>query len=401
MVVTINKSTASGVIIAPPSKSYAHRLLICAALSNQECTVRNIVLSKDILATISCLETLGYCIKVNNNIVKIIPTKNKLDETLIFNCDESGSTLRFMIPIALTTGKKLIFKGSKRLIERGISSYLDIFNSCNINAVIDENSITLNGRLVPGNYKIEGNISSQFISGMLFALPLLNDDSSLEVITNIESKNYIDITLDVLGKCNINVKESKNVYSIKKGKYKCSEFIVEGDYSNSAFLDALNYLEGSVLIKDLNQDSCQGDKVYKKYFDLLNNQYAKIDISDCIDLGPILFCFAALKHGGHFINTKRLRIKECDRISCLKKEFDKFGIELNDLENEVIIKNNNIHKPSDALVGHNDHRIIMALSIMLTVYGGVIKEVEAVCKSYPNFFNDLLNLNIDCKIDNE
>lgn len=401
MVVTINKSNASGVITAPPSKSYAHRLLICAALSNQECTIENIALSKDILATISCLESLGYSINVTNSTAVVKPTNNILSDTLLFDCGDSGSTLRFMIPIALTTGKKLVFKGTKRLIVRGISSYFDIFNLCNIDAFIDENTITLSGKLLPGNYKIEGNISSQFISGMLFALPLLNDDSTLEITTNIESKNYIDITLDVLTKCNIKVYEQKNIFNIKKGKYECSELITEGDYSNASFIDALNYLGGSVIINGLKEHSYQGDKIYKKYFEILNKEYSKIDISNCIDLGPILFCFAALKHGGHFVNTRRLKIKESNRITSLKEELYKFGVELIEFDNEVIIKNDSIHKPNEVIDGHNDHRIIMALAIMLSVYGGKIIDADAVDKSYPDFFNDLKKINIDCEIINK
>lgn len=395
MVVTINKSIANGVIQAPPSKSYAHRLLICAALSNSDTLVYNVNLSKDIIATINCLRTLGYIVQIDNDIVNIKKDSKTLEDTLIFNCGESGSTLRFMIPIALTTGKKIIFKGSKRLIERGILPYIEIFNKCGIDIIKDEVSITFIGKLKTGNYEIVGDVSSQFISGLLFALPLLDEPSTLTVTTNLESKNYIDMTIDAMAKSKVIIEKENNTYKINPSKYYHSDFIVEGDYSNASFLDAFNYLGGSVKINGLNLNSYQGDKVYKEYFELLDKGFSTIDLSNCIDLGPILFCFASLKHGGHFINTKRLKIKESDRIKDIKVELEKFGIELIEKENEVIINNNNIHKPNCILNGQNDHRIIMALSVMLSVYGGSISGYDAVDKSYPNYFSDLSKLNIE------
>lgn len=397
MRIRISKSTANGIINAQPSKSYSHRLLIAASLSNQESIVENIVLSNDIISTINCLKTLKKEIIIKNNTAYIKTLNEPLEDELIFDCNESGSTLRFMIPIGTLTGKRLIFKGTKKLISRGIGPFEEILTQLGFYIEIQEEQIILEGKLKPGTFNIVGNISSQFISGLLLTLPLLDGESKINITTNLESKNYVDMTLDVLNQAGIEIKQENNIYYISPSKYQNNHYIVEGDYSNAAFIDALNYLNGNVIINNLNDKSLQGDKVYKELFSLLNKDYQTIDISNCIDLGPCLFAFAGLKHGAHFINTSRLKIKESDRIEDLKQELVKFGIEVITKENEVIIKNENLHSPIEELYGHNDHRIVMALSIMLTVYGGVIKGTNAVNKSYPTFFKDLEKLGIEVK----
>ena len=403
MKVTIKKSIANGSVNAQPSKSYAHRLLIASSLSNEECVIENIVLSNDILATINCLETLGKDITIKGDNVKTLIVKNKENfnindqEELIFNCLESGSTLRFFIPIALLFNKKSVFKGTEKLISRGISIYEEICEKQKIDVIKTKNSITFIGKLQADNFEIEGNISSQFITGLLFALPLLDEDSCINIITELESKNYIDITIDVLKQAGIIIeaKDEKSYYIVGNQKYQSLNCIVEGDYSNSAFIDAFNYLNGNVMINGLNKESYQGDKKYLELFDKLSEGYYECNIKNCIDLGPILFAFASLKHGGCFNGVNRLRIKESDRIKDIKEELEKFNIEVIEEENKVIINNKNINKPKDILYGKNDHRIVMALSVMLSVYGGVIDGVEAVNKSYPNFFEDLKSLGIE------
>lgn len=395
-VVKINKSIACGVLNAPPSKSYAHRLLIASMLSNDNCIVNNISMSNDIIASINCIKALGKDVIINKDSINVISSNKELDDELVFDCLESGSTLRFFIPIACLSGKKLIFKGSKRLIERGIGVYEDIFKKQNISLIKEEDRYIIEGKLKSDDFYVNANISSQFISGLLFALPLLDGDSRIIITSNIESKNYIDITIDVLKQAGIDIEFNDNIFYIKGNqKYICNNYTVEGDYSNSAFLEAFNYLGGNVIVNGLNDNSCQGDKVYKEYFDILNKGYACIDIKNCIDLGPILFCFSALKYGAKFINTSRLKIKESDRVKDLASELEKFGVLVIDNGNEVIIDNKNLHKASCVLSGQNDHRIVMALSIMLSVFGGEIEGYEAVNKSYPKFFEDLKRLGVE------
>jgi len=398
MRVTINKSKANGKVLAQPSKSYSHRLLIGAALSKEECIVENVVLSNDIKATIRCLMELGISVNVIDKKAYIKPGKILKDE-LVLDCGESGSTLRFFIPIALVTGKTLVFTGTEKLISRGIGPYEDIFKLNEIDYKITKDKIYIKGKLNSGVFNLPGNISSQFITGLLFALSLLDDDSVINLTTNLESSNYVDMTIDVLSKFNINIIQKDNKYIIKGNQKYISnnKLFVEGDYSNAAFIDAFNYLNGKVYLEGLNINSYQGDKVYKELFEKLDKTNDIIDISNCIDLGPILFCMASLKHGAHFVNTARLKIKESDRVLDLKEELEKFGVEVIDLGNEVIIKNENIKAPLADLEGHNDHRLVMALSVMLTKYGGSITDAEAINKSYPSFFEDLIKLGVEVK----
>ena len=270
----ISKSTANGQVVVPPSKSYAHRLLIAAALTNKKCCVENIELSNDVLATINCLQTIGkkVTIKNNNAYIETIKSYEELDDLLVFDCLESGSTLRFFIPIALTLNRKLVFKGTEKLISRGISVYEDICSLQNIELIKEINQITFTGSLKPSTFNVPGNISSQFITGLLFALPLLQDNSFINITTELESANYIDITLDVLRLTGIEIVNIDNHYIIKGNQeYELSHFVVEGDYSNAAFLDSFNYLNGNVELVGLKENSMQGDKVYKKYFNLLSS----------------------------------------------------------------------------------------------------------------------------------
>lgn len=403
MKVKIKKSIAKGTIKAQPSKSYAHRLLIAGALSKEESVIGNVILSNDILATINCIKALGKDVIINGDKEKTIIIKNNDSfnigdqDEIIFDCLESGSTLRFFIPIALLLNKKVTFKGTEKLISRGIQIYEDICNNQNIKVTKNTNSITFIGKIKPDDFHVQGNISSQFISGLLFALPLLEEDSCITITTPLESKNYVDITIDVLKQSGIiiNQKDENSYYVVSSQVYQPINNNVEGDYSNAAFIASLNYLEGDVKIEGLNKESFQGDKKYIELFEQLNNGYTTCDIKNCIDLGPILFCFASLKHGGCFTGVNRLRIKESDRIGDIKEELQKFNIEVIEEEDKVIINNKHIQKPNFILNGKNDHRIVMALSIMLSKFGGEIEGIEAVNKSYPGFFEDLKSLGIE------
>lgn len=394
----INISTANGIVCAPPSKSYAHRILISTALSKTDSVVRNVELSNDITATLNCLEALGISYKYYEN-EKYLKLYNNLNKSDTFNCLESGSTLRFMIPIALVENKIATFTGTKRLMERGLGIYEEIFDKQGIKYIKDETTIKVEGTLKPGYFKVLGSVSSQFISGLLFSLPLLNGDSVIEIIPPIESIDYIKITIDVLKRFGIEIGDdliNNKLYVRGNQQYLNNECYVEGDYSNAAFLDAFNYLGGNVVVTGLNNDSIQGDKAYKRYFDILNNfDMPTIDISNTIDLGPILFVMASLLNGAKFIGTSRLQIKESDRVKCVCDELAKFGVKFEIGDNYCIINKSDLHKPTTSISSHNDHRLVMAFTVMLSKFGGVIEDCEAVNKSFPTFFDVVKILGIE------
>lgn len=394
----ISKSIANGQVQAPPSKSYAHRLLIGAALCQNDVTVENIELSNDITATIKCIESLGKKVIYDEASRTITITKGNSENTL-FDCNESGSTLRFFIPIVLALKQKGLFVGTKRLMERGLGIYEDIFNTIGIKYEKSLESIEVSGKLIPYRYLVKGNISSQFITGLLFSLPLLDADSIIEIIPPLESVNYILITLDVLKQFGIKIDADleNNIIQIKGNQtYSGSKFIVEGDYSNAAFLDVYNYIGGNVKVFGLNENSLQGDKVYKKYFDILNSEDSPIiDIKDSIDLGPILFVFAAIKNGATITGTKRLAIKESNRIVDVLTELAKFGVTFEIEDDQVKINKCILHKPTETLNSHNDHRITMSLVAILSIFGGDIDGTNSVNKSYPTYFNTIKDLGIE------
>lgn len=399
----IKKSVAHGKVVVPPSKSYAHRLLIASALSNRPCTIQNVEFSNDIATTIDALTLLGADISYQHQEVKIHQTilpnpqkKNDISQELTINCHESGSTLRFLIPLGLVLTKNVTFTGTKTLMQRGLDVYEAIFKEQDIRYQKDENSIRISGNLKPGHYQVKANISSQFISGLLFSLPLLEEDSVIEMIPPIESKNYLDITLDVLKMFGIQITCQDQCYYIRgKQRYQGIDSRVEGDYSNAAFLDAFNYYGGHVELLGLNPHSLQGDQIYQTYFKELSKGSKVIDLSNAIDLGPILFAFASSHHGAHFINTQRLKIKESNRVDALIQELEKMGAKIEVLDNEVIIYESKLHTPTEVLDGHNDHRIVMSLAVLATSFGGTIESSEAVAKSYPSFFDVIKQLGIE------
>ena len=393
MNVIIKKSKLNGEVIAPPSKSYSHRYLIASMLSDNESVISNIFFSDDVLATLNCINAMGKRYLINDNSITILDKKTNNDIP-VFDCNESGSTLRFFIPIALSKYEKVIFKGSERLLKRGISIYEEILKG--VEFIKENNQITISGKLTSGHYKVDGSISSQYISGLLFALATLNEDSIIEILPPITSKNYIDMTLKVLSDYQIKYEINDNIIKINGNqKYIAKDFNVEGDYSNAAFLDAFNYFNNNVVVNNLNDNSLQGDKIYKQYFKKLNEENATLDIENCIDLGPVLFVFAALKHGGTFINTKRLKIKESDRASAIKKELDKFNINIDVLDNQVIVHKSNIVNNNLVIDSHNDHRIVMAMSLLSTLFDITIKDANCINKSYPYYFDDLKKLGVE------
>lgn len=389
MKVKILPSKTSGEVSAPPSKSFAHRYLIGSVLSRGKCVIKNIADSDDISATLSCIEQLGGSVTKDGNTVTVIPTNEKQIENAVFDCKESGSTLRFFIPVVLATGaKNCTFSGSERLLARGIKEYEKLFENSDVTIKSDEKSIEVDGTLSAGNYEISGDVSSQYTTGMLFALSVLSGKSTLKITGNAESRAYVDMTIKVLKDFGADIAEpEKNFFEINgKGRLSPGEFTVEGDWSNAAFLIALSRLAGTISVSGLNENSVQGDRFSSVAFDALDGENAEIDLKDCPDLAPILFAYAAYKNGGKFTNTRRLRVKESDRANVMAKELKKFGANVKVYENSVEIEKTQLKPPIVPLCGHNDHRIVMALSVLAAVFGAEIDGAEAVNKSYPDFF---------------
>ena len=401
MNVKIEKSTACGGVNAPPSKSYAHRLLICAALSGGNTRVDNLSFSEDIYATLDCLKSLGASYTIENNSVIFYKNDGFSADGKVFLCRESGSTLRFFIPIALALGGSFTFKGAKRLIARGISVYEQICNEQGISVSYTEDSITFCGKLKGGIFNVRGDISSQFITGLIFALPMLENDSVINITTKLESRPYVDITADAISRFGIKAEIKDREISIcGNQKYSPASTVIEGDYSNSAFLHAFNILGGDVDVFGLNENSAQGDKVYISMFEMLKGGTPTLDISSCPDLGPILFALAGVNNGAYFTGTARLKIKESDRCEAMAEELNKFGIKLIIDENTVrVLPWAKPTYPCEILKGHNDHRIVMALSVISTLVGGEIEGAEAVSKSYPDFFSVIKELGIKVSSD--
>lgn len=401
MRIKVQPSTAKGVVSAPPSKSMAHRMLICAALSEGTCKIDNIAFSQDILATLDCVKAMGAKVEIDGNVITMtgIGGKNTLPPTT-YMCRESGSTLRFFMGIAMAVGYESTFVGSETLLSRPLSVYENICKDQNIE-YINDGKIHLKGQIKSGDYVLPGNVSSQFISGLLFALPLLDGDSQIIFNTNIESLSYIGLTIQALDMFGVDVswKDEKTLFIKGNQKYQSKDTYVEGDYSNAAFLDVFNTMAGDVTVTGLKADSIQGDRVYKEHFQSLSEGCATIDIKDCPDLGPILFVVAALNHGGVFTGTARLKIKESDRGTVMCKELAKFGVDTVFNDDQIEIKKCDYHKPVEAIDGHNDHRIVMSFATMLSKTGGELFGAEAVRKSYPDYFEVIKSLGIEVLTD--
>ncbi|MBQ3058085.1 MAG: 3-phosphoshikimate 1-carboxyvinyltransferase [Clostridia bacterium] len=400
MIVKISPSQAFGRVKAPPSKSMAHRLLICGALSKQS-VISGVAFSKDIEATLGCLKALGAKIVIENDIVTIggIDINNPPNDNKMF-CNESGSTLRFLIPLCLLFGHSFTLGGSQRLMERSLSVYDEICKNQGITFSQSATSLSLCGKLSAGKYTVRGDISSQFISGLMFALPLLQQDSIIEITGKLESASYLNLTVKALADFGVQItRYDERTFYIKGNQtYKSRKLKVEGDYSNAAFLEAFNLIGGNVAVSNLSKISAQGDRVYKKMMDEIREGTPTLDISDCPDLAPVLIASAALKNGAVFTGTHRLKIKESDRGAAMAEELSKFGCDITVFENKIVVPKCKMYSPKLPLSSHNDHRIAMALSVIASVYGGEIYGAQAVSKSFPDYFEKLNSLGIKTEV---
>lgn len=400
MKITVKPSCGRGVCVAPPSKSDSHRLLLAAGLAGGESIIENLAFSQDICATADCLQALGATLIREKDRVRVCG----VDPTIrpagaLLPCRESGSTLRFMIPLCLMGQGTATLTGAPRLMERPLTVYEDLAAEKGWHMEHHGQTLQVEGPLTGGDYCLRGDISSQFFTGLLYALPLLAGDSRIRWITPLTSRPYIDMTLATLRRFGLQVEEEGASFFIPGGQsYRPGRLAVEGDYSNAAFLEALNLCGGSVEVTGLAPDSLQGDRVYRKHFERLKQGYGRVDLTDCPDLGPILFTVAALCHGACFTGTERLRIKESDRVAVMAGELAKCGVRMQ-VSNDRVEIAPGVAAPEVPLYGHNDHRVVMALTVLLSRVGGSLTGVEAVNKSFPDFFLRMKELKIEVTCD--
>lgn len=412
-----------GEVKIPPSKSMAHRAVICAALSDGTCKVSNIDFSDDIIATVEAMKSLGAVIEKKDDYLEVIGIKspqNKLNNSTnderIIDCNESGSTLRFLVPIAALFEGVNKFVGRGNLGKRPLDTYYEIFDNQGIKYSYKEGILDLKteGKLKCGEFKVKGNISSQFITGLLFTLPLLDGDSKIIITTELESKGYIDLTLSAMRDFGIEIINNNYEEFIIKGNqnYKSIDYRVEGDYSQAAFFLCADAVLNEVVVNDLNLKSLQGDK---EVIDILERMGVNIkengkgiigtvdkklkstiiDGSQCPDIIPVVSLAASLCDGTtEVINAGRLRIKECDRLAAVTSELNKLGAKITEKEDGLIIEGVSKLKGGCTVWSHKDHRIAMTLAIASTICEEpiIIKDYECVTKSYPEFWNDFISL---------
>ena len=395
----IKPSQAQGTVWAPPSKSMAHRQLIAAALGAEPRKVENLEWSEDILATLDCLRALGASIERSGDTAVLGGLDPfAVEEGAVLPCRESGSTLRFLLPLALLSGKTVSFTGSERLLARPLEPYEKICAAQRLFYDRQRDRLTVRGPLrADEEFELAGDVSSQFVTGLLYALPFLPEPSRITLLPPVESGSYINMTLAVLRNYGIRiVSVGKDRFHIPaKQKYRPHPVKVEGDWSNAAFLEALNRLGGRIRIRGLDSLSPQGDKIFPELAAKLSAKKKPVlDVSDCPDLAPVLMALAAAGRGVVLEGAGRLRYKESDRGVVMAQELQKFGIQAVADENRIWVEDGTLLTPTEPLDSHNDHRIAMALTVLLSLVGGELQNAEAVTKSWPSFYEVLQGLGI-------
>ena len=419
MLVTISPpARIGGTVSAPPSKSMAHRAVLCSALAKGTSHIENLEFSKDISATLAAAGQL--CARVESGPADVLveglghfrPVFGPVD------CCESGSTLRFLIPLASLTGQSITFVGRGRLMERPQSVYETLYREQNLHFEQANGQLTVAGSLRSGEYTLAGNVSSQFISGLLFTLPLLAGDSTLHLIPPVESRSYIEMTRAAQAAFGVTSHWLDDTTLCIPGgqQYHPRDYIVEGDYSQAAFLAVLGAVKGGITLTGLAAETLQGDAAI---LDILRRCGAKftrteaglvfeqaplhgvdIDLADCPDLGPVLMVLGLLCEGTTVIrNAERLRIKESDRIAAMEAELRACGGVLSSEGGTITVQGckPRLHAPEAPLSGHNDHRVVMSLTVLALAADIplAINEAEAVQKSWPHFFDALKPLGVE------
>lgn len=408
----------SGSAAAPPSKSMAHRAVLCAALAGGDSHLFNLEYSKDVSVTLDAAAQLCAGVQrseagaVVRGLGRFKPIGRPVD------CCESGSSLRFLIPLFSLTGQRITFVGQGRLMQRPQGVYEQIFQTQGLEFVQTDSSITLCGALRPGEYELAGNVSSQFVSGLLFALPLLDRPSTLRLIPPVESRSYIEMTRAAQAAFGVasQWRDETTLYIPGGQRYRPRDYTVEGDYSQAAFLAVLGAVRGGITITGLAADTLQGDAAI---LDILRRCGADfvcgpdgihfhksalhgvdIDLADCPDLGPILMVLGLFCKGATTIrNAGRLRIKESDRIAAMEQELRRCSGCIESDGGTVTVQGSLLQPPAEPFCGHNDHRVVMSCAILALAAGfnAQISGAEAVRKSWPNFFSVIQTLGAEVK----
>lgn len=388
MNVQISPRKLSGAVTPPPSKSMAHRVVLAQMLSAHPGATFNQGDSQDIQATRRCVEAL---------------TAAQPGALPQLDCGESGSTLRFLLPVALAVAGGGRFTGRGRLMERPQQPYFDLFEEKGIRYELADGVLTVEGQLTPGVYALPGSVSSQFVTGLLYALPLLPGDSEIRMTTPLESRGYVDMTLDVLTQFGIRVENRDHETFLVPGNqsYQGRDITLESDWSQAGFWYAALALGSSLEINGLNAFSTQGDMVVvPHYLRLIQPGDLEISISDCPDLLPPLAVMAALRRGTtRFTNAARLRLKESDRLTTTAALVNALGGQAEELPEELIVHGQE-SLSGGTVDGANDHRIVMAAAVAATACANpvTILGAEAVNKSYPGFWDDYRTLGGDVHV---
>ena len=419
MDVVVKRARAvAGRIAAPPSKSMAHRAVLCAALAKGTSHLHHLAFSKDISATLGAAARLCARVTTGENDAVVEGLGRFLPVDAPVDCCESGSTLRFLIPLASLTGQEVTFTGRGRLMERPQSVYKTLYQQQGLRFEQGADRLTVEGALTSGEYELAGNVSSQFISGLLFALPLLDGDSTLHLIPPVESRSYIDMTRAVQAAFGVTSRwlDGNTLALPGRQHYRPCDYDVEGDYSQAAFPAVLGAVCGGVTVTGLSPDTLQGDAVILDILHRCGAQFTRegdtvtfakaplhgvdIDLADCPDLGPVLMVLGLLCEGTTVIrNAERLRLKESDRIAAMEAELRTCGGVLESEGGTITVHGcaKHLHAPEGILHGHNDHRVVMSLAVLSAAAGLplTVDDAEAIQKSWPNFFAAIRPLGVE------
>ncbi len=394
--ITLVPSKLTGTVNAPSSKSITHRAIICAALSKGESTINNVSFSNDIYATIEAVKSLGASVEIYERKLIITGIDNrKIDYFPEIYCNESASTLRFIIPIAMSFANKATFTAESGLVKRPLDVYFEIFKKQNISYKYVNDDLNVSGIIKSGNFYVDGSISSQFVSGLLFTAPLLQGNSTIHIVGELQSKSYVDLTIDVLKTFGIKIEnhDYKMFKILGNQEYIATNYTVEGDFSQTSVFEIANFLGNHVDIQNTNPKSLQGDAVILeniKQFKL--NEDITIDGSNCPDIVPIMALGACFrKYNTRFINVERLKIKECDRLQTTFEVLSKLGANIDISSDSMLVYGRDENYSFDGGItidSYNDHRIAMLIAIASTKCNEPLTLTNPSCinKSYPNFF---------------